>query len=209
MWSWREKNPFERIFTLKGAWRNVRNVGFIRQRLYREALSLLPTLEGIASHFQFKSICESRWFTGSVCLGNVEIYSFNPSALPQPFSSPVHFYWVSFVSCLSSVEGSRKERLRGLREGLESRWNGKGRPFKPTLQRASYCSQLIFPFCLLGGFLSLRSWFPWTRRCALLLGGVGMSTWSGDSTARSQAITMARASWLHPGQSEELSLPLE
>lgn len=109
----RGKNPFERIFTLKGAWRNVRNVGFIRQCLYREALSLQPTLEGVASHFQCKSICESRWFTGSVCLGNVEIYSFNPSALPQPFSSPVHFYWASFVSCLSSVEGSRKERLGG------------------------------------------------------------------------------------------------
>lgn len=161
MWNWQgEKNPFEIIFTLEGAWRNVRNVSFIGQRLDREALSLLPTLEGVTSHFQFKSICESRWFTGSACLGNVEIYSFNPSTPPQPFSSPVHFYWVSFVSCLSSVDGSRKERLRGLREGLESRWNGKGRPFKPTLQRASYSSQLIFPLCLLGGLLSLRRWFP-------------------------------------------------
>lgn len=32
---------------------------------------------------------------------------------------------VSFVSCLSSGEGSENKRLRGLMEGLENRWNGK------------------------------------------------------------------------------------
>jgi hypothetical protein len=52
------------------------------------------------------------------------------------------------------VDRSKRERLWGLMEGLESRRNGKGkRPFKPTFQRVpGYCFGLIFPFCYWEGF---------------------------------------------------------